>query len=255
MAERTSDPKINLKEDNIFNTEEVLAQPEKVKAIKTNSNSAPEAAPKETAFAEPENNQKTKSAMLDQKPDDHVSLETNTKSSGNELNNSENKLSASPQSEINKTENAQVKTNFSSHIDETMKFIKAADVVKEITNFFKLGEKTSMTFKLSPEHLGEVKVMLDIKENTVNANIEVESESIRQVVQNNIDVLKQNLIQSGVVVASVNINLAGHEQRSSRTYEQKKKFNSGEGDSKIDKKKGIDKRLRSMGYNTYEFLA
>ncbi|MBZ0200568.1 MAG: flagellar hook-length control protein FliK, partial [Ignavibacteriaceae bacterium] len=245
-------------EEYVIAKKDILLQPEKeIKEIKLNSNNGVKeiaAVPRENFVNETVNNEKAVTAAASEKGEGKVSLEADSKSSGNELSNNDNKLNTFTHTEVNKT-TVTDKATFASHLNDTVKNIKAAEVVKEITSFIKQGDKTSMTFKLTPEHLGKVKVMIDVTENVVKANIEVESEAVRQVVQNNIDVLKQSLVQSGITVASVNINLAGQEQKSNRTYDQKKKIDTDDSDSKIVKKKGIDKKIRSLGYNTYEFLA
>ncbi len=259
VNDQKADAPIINKEESVTSKKETVIQPEKeIKEIKLNSNNIVKevtAVPRENTAQGNANSDKAANTVANEKGEEKVSPETDTKSSGNDLSSNDSKLNSYHNTETNKTTVTAEKTTFASHLNETVKTIKAAEVVKEITSFIKQGDKTSMTFKITPEHLGKVKVMLEVTENVVKANIEVESESVRQVVQNNIDVLKQSFIQSGIAVASVNINLAGQDQKSNRTYDPKKKIDTGDGDSKAVKKKGIDKKIRNLGYNTYEFLA
>ena len=86
----------------------------------------------------------------------------------------------------------------------------------------------------------------------VNAHIEVENESVKQNVMNNIDNLKNSLAQSGVQLNTVNVNLPGYEQKSPKQMQPKKKAFSGTDEENIEETKQSDGRQR--GYSTYEYV-
>jgi flagellar hook-length control protein FliK len=135
------------------------------------------------------------------------------------------------------------------------KEVNAANLIDEVKNLCFKGEKTNITLKLTPEHLGNVKLSIDIKDSVMNTSIEVENESVRQVVQNNMDNLRQSLQQNGILLNSFSVSLSNqHEQKSSGKSGSKK----GKQEDDIEIKISADEktvRTKKMGYNTYEYLA
>ncbi|MEW6701361.1 MAG: flagellar hook-length control protein FliK [Bacteroidota bacterium] len=137
---------------------------------------------------------------------------------------------------------------------ETAKIIKTTEILPEFTKIIQSGEKQSITFQLTPENLGKVKLVVDLVENQINTRIEVENEQIKQFVQSNIDGLKETLRSSGIQLNNVNVSLTNQEQKFSKAFGTRKK--TGERISEIEKEKEQTHHpQRLMGYNTYEFLA
>ncbi|MEW6193522.1 MAG: flagellar hook-length control protein FliK [Bacteroidota bacterium] len=140
-----------------------------------------------------------------------------------------------------------------SSFNDNIKVINANEVMTEITKYLQTNEKQSITFQLSPENLGKIKLMVDMVDSQLHANIEVENEQIRQIVQTNLDQLKSNLQSSGIQSANVNVSLGNYEQRSTKNPAAKKKnFVNGNG---LQIEKEITSPKKKLGYNTYEFLA
>lgn len=139
-------------------------------------------------------------------------------------------------------------------MQETVKNIKANDLIPEFSKLIMQGEKQSMTFQLSPENLGKVKLSIEMVNNQILTRIEVENEQIKQFIQSNIEQLKHNLQQEGIKYSSVNISLADYDQRPTKSFVQKKKYNNHN-----DKEQMIEELVnvphKKMGYNTYEYLA
>jgi flagellar hook-length control protein FliK len=137
---------------------------------------------------------------------------------------------------------------------ETVKVIKTPEIIPEFSKIIQAGEKQSVTFQLTPENLGKVKLSIDLVENQINTRIEVENEQVKQFIQSNIEQLRQNLQTSGIHLNNVNISLAESEQKFSKAFTPRKK--SGDRTSKVE---ADEERTRpsqkSLGYNTYEFLA
>ncbi|MFA7228513.1 MAG: flagellar hook-length control protein FliK, partial [Melioribacteraceae bacterium] len=138
-------------------------------------------------------------------------------------------------------------------LQESFKNIKATEIVNEFSKIIQSGEKQSMTFQLSPENLGKVKLIVDLVENQINTRIEVENENVKQFIQSNIEQLKQNLQLSGIHLSQLNISLSDSEQKSAKTFARKK---SAEKISRVEEDKAkASPAQKTMGYNTYEFLA
>jgi flagellar hook-length control protein FliK len=106
-----------------------------------------------------------------------------------------------------------------------------------------------------PDSLGKVKISMDINKNVIHAHAEVENEAARSLMQNNIENLKQSLVQQGMQLNSLNISLSNQqEQKSSKSFQSKRKPVYSEQVKKIDEKENINVS-KHYGYNTYEFLA
>ena len=95
-----------------------------------------------------------------------------------------------------------------------------------------------------------------ISNNIIHAHAEVENEAAKSLMQNNIDNLKQSLVQQGMQLNSLNISLSNHqEQKSTRSYLSKRKSTYAEPQiGEIDEKESSSVS-KHFGYNTYEFLA
>ena len=137
---------------------------------------------------------------------------------------------------------------------EVMKTIKTNEIIPEFSKIIQAGEKQTMTFQLTPENLGKVKLIVELVENQINTRIEVENDHVKHFIQSNLEQLKQNLQSSGIQMSTVNVSLTESDQKFTKSFSQRKK--SGE---KIGKVKASDEQTRpthkSLGYNTYEFLA
>ncbi|MFO7445018.1 MAG: flagellar hook-length control protein FliK [Ignavibacteriaceae bacterium] len=135
------------------------------------------------------------------------------------------------------------------------KNINANDLIDEVKSLVVKGERSNVVLKLNPGHLGSVKLIIEIKDAVMNTKIEVENESVRQIVQNNVDILKQSLQQNGIHLNSFTVSLTSQEQKSSSAKpEHKKKGHTVKNDITIDEEINAS-ASKKMGYNTYEYLA
>ncbi|MCL5028266.1 MAG: flagellar hook-length control protein FliK [Bacteroidetes bacterium] len=138
-------------------------------------------------------------------------------------------------------------------LNQTIKTVKVSDVVNEISNMVKEGNTKSIVLNLKPESLGSMKVTVDVSNNTVHANVEVDTEAVKLIVQNNINDLKQSLNQNGMQLSTLTVNISGGEQKFNRSSGQKKKSNYHSVEQKVEINNSAF-NTKSMGYNTYEFL-
>ena len=152
-------------------------------------------------------------------------------------------------------QNEEVKfSSRSAEMVEKVKIISAGEMVREIHKVFENGEKQSIVLRLVPKELGSIKVMLDTIENVLTAKVEVENETVGNIVKNNVEQLKQNLLQSGVNVGSINIFQHGADQKQNGLHNQKRKNAAYLKNSDTEE---VDETIitKKMGYNTYEYLA
>ncbi len=115
------------------------------------------------------------------------------------------------------------------------------------------NQSKSVELKLSPEDLGKVKINIEVSQNSVKANFQVENNAVKNVIQNNLDQLKQAMISQGLSINSLNVSLSGSEQQHSRNLQNKKKFSTNDKNIEIIQL-GSTVIPRKLGYNTYEYL-
>lgn len=144
------------------------------------------------------------------------------------------------------------RTMDSNPFSEAARTVKAAEVMKEISKFIQQGDKSSITLKIDPENLGTVKIALDLADKVVHANIEVENEAARKLMENNLNQLYNSLSQNGVQLNSINISLANSEHKQGKLPNQKRRAFTGDGDKDQDDIDAL--RQKQMGYNTYDYL-
>ncbi len=138
---------------------------------------------------------------------------------------------------------------------EEARVISYSKLTDEISGIIKQNEVKTVILKLQPEELGKVKVVLDMVNNGIKANIEVGNEAVRQTVQSNIEQLKQNLIQQGIQLSSLNITLSDFNQKPNKTFDQKKLRNSEHfSKEEIRNIENRESAAKKLGYNTYEYL-
>ncbi|MDP3150711.1 MAG: flagellar hook-length control protein FliK [Ignavibacteria bacterium] len=143
-------------------------------------------------------------------------------------------------------------TNFP--LPETEKTIKSFELSKEISKIIESGTSQKVVLRLLPEALGKVKLTLEVGGEVIHAKAEVENESVRQIIQTNTEALKQTLSQNGLQLASFNVSLAGSDEKHQKAHGQKKRSNTFSNKSKIEKQV-LPEATRTLGYNTYEYLA
>ncbi len=137
---------------------------------------------------------------------------------------------------------------------EKVKVISSGEMIREISKVLETGEKQSIVLRLVPKELGSVKIILDTIDNVLTAKVEVENETVGHIVRNNVEQLKQNLLQSGVHVNSINISYHNSDQKQHGFNNQKRKNPGSSTENDIEE---VDEMIvsKKMGYNTYEYLA
>ncbi|MDR3627393.1 MAG: flagellar hook-length control protein FliK, partial [Ignavibacteriaceae bacterium] len=149
-----------------------------------------------------------------------------------------------------------VKEKFASQAttaDVPEKTIKITEITKEISNIIQQNSVKSIVLQLKPESLGKIKVTVDVDNNLVNAKVEVDTEAVRQIVQNNSLELTNSLSSNGMHLSSLSVNVSSGEQKSYQPFNQKKKSGYSSG-SKIMEDSVSLSTAKSLGYNTYEYL-
>lgn len=93
-------------------------------------------------------------------------------------------------------------------------FVDVEDIMNQITEFTRvtIGEnQSSLEMQLNPEHLGKIYLQLSSKDGVITAQISAQNEAVRQALENQVSVLKENLNQQGLKVEAVEVTIASHE--------------------------------------------
>jgi|GEM_PF-5064963 len=127
-------------------------------------------------------------------------------------------------------------------------------IVEEISELVISEKKDKAVIYLEPADMGKIKVALEIIENKLTARLEVETNSAKEMLHNQVEYLRDSLSNNGIQLSSLSISLYSSEQKNSKSLRDKRKDSSIKD---IDTKENIqkEKQAKSLGYNTYEFIA
>lgn len=90
----------------------------------------------------------------------------------------------------------------------------AGEIMKQIVDYMKTmrnGEMSEVEMQLHPSELGTIHISVASKNGMITAQFTAQDEAVKQVLENQIDVLRENLTQSGVKVEAVEVTIASHE--------------------------------------------
>lgn len=137
-------------------------------------------------------------------------------------------------------------------IKEYIKQVKSAEVMKEISQFVQKKEDASLILRITPAELGSLKISIKMMDQLVKAEIEVESEQIKNIVETNVNQLRDTLQANGVQLSSLTISLSSYDQKNQKPFFSKKKQHSENSTKEVsENKESVEKK---MGYNTYDYV-
>lgn len=129
----------------------------------------------------------------------------------------------------------------SEKLDEGMDRVSAARIVRQVVDEIKLVMKpdtTSMELQLNPEHLGKVNINVSMKAGMVTAQIAVSDAMVKEALENQIQVLRDNMNEQGMKIEAVEVVIAGHE------FEQNLEKGKQENEEMAQTKKSGKRKLR-----------
>lgn len=130
------------------------------------------------------------------------------------------------------------------------------EIINEIQTHLTNGKNQSIEIKLDPKELGHIKIHMDVVDKVLHAKVEVENEQVQHLLNNNIDLLKQNLMQNGLQLNSFNISLSNPNQNK---YTGNSKKREHENNAKGEAVSGDDEKIKNSekhyGYSTIEYVA
>jgi len=138
---------------------------------------------------------------------------------------------------------------------ELAKTVKAFELHNELKNILASRESRNVTLRLSPEQLGKVNVIIDIADNVMNTKISVESESVKQMVQNSATELRNSLSESGIQLMGFSVGMASGEEKGNSKFAGKaKKKNYSVDENLIIEENIEEEKSKKLGYNTYDYI-
>lgn len=97
---------------------------------------------------------------------------------------------------------------------DTYLSVDTMEIIEQIVENTKVlvdTETTTMQMQLNPENLGKIYLNISSKEGSVNAQMMVTNEAVKEALEAQIAMLKENLNQAGVKVDAVEVTIASHE--------------------------------------------
>ncbi len=91
--------------------------------------------------------------------------------------------------------------------------VNPADIVRQVIDAVRLTSTQSLQsieIQLSPESLGKVNVMVSVREGVITAQITAQNEQVRQALENQLVVLKENFENQGIKVEAVEVTVQSH---------------------------------------------
>lgn len=141
---------------------------------------------------------------------------------------------------------------------DASKIVKAAELVKEISKHIQSQDKNSLTINIEPEHLGKVRIMMEVTNKVVKASIEVDTEVAKHMVETNIKELQTSTQKNGLELGQVNVSLSTSEQKNQKHLAGKNKDSEKKSQKQEDAKsieENENQQIKNLGYNTVEYVA
>lgn len=129
-------------------------------------------------------------------------------------------------------------------LKETINPVQIIEQIVESAKVILNQETTSMELMLNPENLGKVNLNVSVKAGVVTASIVTQNEAVREAIESQVVLLKENLSGQGIKVEAVEVTVESHAfeagtgQEQSSAFQEQKEENS--------KKTGRPLRLDSL---------
>ena len=143
-------------------------------------------------------------------------------------------------------------------MNKTVDMQEQIDVIKQISekvdvNLFE--DKSEMIIKLKPDHLGKVTVEIAVENGAVTAKFLAESDKVKEILESNMQDLKDHLAKQGMVVQDLSVSVGNEgkgrlfEQTTFSTYKKRQKIEEVNNEETyfIDDEYGINE-LKSAYY-------
>lgn len=92
--------------------------------------------------------------------------------------------------------------------------VNVTDIIRQVSEFTRImyqGNVTSMEMQLNPENLGKIYVQVTAKGGVITAQLAAQNEAVKEALESQVAVLKENMNQQGLKVEAVEVTIASHE--------------------------------------------
>ncbi|MCC5909798.1 MAG: flagellar hook-length control protein FliK, partial [Clostridiaceae bacterium] len=81
-------------------------------------------------------------------------------------------------------------------------------VIHKVDTIYKSG-KNQLSLQLTPENLGKLSIKLISENNDIKAKVYVESLQVKEVIENNLNQLRDSLREKGIYIGSLEVSVGG----------------------------------------------
>lgn len=93
-------------------------------------------------------------------------------------------------------------------------FVDAEDIMRQVTELTRVtvrAAQSSIEMQLNPAHLGKIYLQVASKDGVITAQLAAQNEAVKQVLESQAAVLRENMNQQGLKVEAVEVTIASHE--------------------------------------------
>lgn len=110
-------------------------------------------------------------------------------------------------------------------LNETINPVQIIEQILETAKVVLNQETTSMELMLNPENLGKVNLNISVKEGIVTASFVAQNEAVREAIESQVVLLKENLNNQGIKIEAVEVTVESHAFEAGTGQEQNNTFN------------------------------
>lgn len=117
-------------------------------------------------------------------------------------------------------------------LDQVVDSVKIINQIVETAKITLNQEVTSMELMLNPENLGKVNLNVSVKAGVVTASIVAQNEAVREAIESQVILLKENLSNQGIKVEAVEVTVESHAFEAGTNQGQNNRFQESQGESR-----------------------
>lgn len=117
-------------------------------------------------------------------------------------------------------------------LDQVVDSVKIINQIVETAKITLNQEVTSMELMLNPENLGKVNLNVSVKAGVVTASIVAQNEAVREAIESQVVLLKENLSNQGIKVEAVEVTVESHAFEAGTNQGQNNRFQEPQEESK-----------------------
>ena len=97
---------------------------------------------------------------------------------------------------------------------ESFSQVDTDSIIRQINDFMKLNisnVETSLEMQLNPASLGKIALNVSVRDGMVTAQLAVENEAVKQALESQMVIVRENMNNQGLKVEAVEVTIASHE--------------------------------------------